>query len=65
VTGLGKVPPGLMRVIGSEVFWALSLSALVVDRRTGAMTVVFPLVEGHIVWPISPGNGTGFDVSAN
>lgn len=54
MTGLGKVPPGLMRAVGSEVLWGLALSALVVDRLTGSMTVVFPLVNGALTWEVLP-----------
>lgn len=66
MTGPGKVPPGLMRAVGSEVLWGLALSMLVRNAGTGDWMLVFPLASGTVTMVIQPvDHGTGFDVSAN
>lgn len=66
MSDLGKVPSGLMRSAGAELWWALMLSELRHYHATGEWIVVFPLRGGVMTMRVLPvDHGTGSDVSGS
>lgn len=59
MSDLGKLPTGLMRDIGSDLFWAVARSEIRVNPSTGEMIMVFPLLNGIMIMEITKIDGTG------
>lgn len=60
MSDLGKVPSGLMKSTGSDLFWGLCLSQVRINPSTGEVVLVFPLASGLMIMEIGVDHGTGF-----
>jgi hypothetical protein len=65
MSDLGKVPAGLFKAMGSDLFWGVALSEVRGNLSTGEVIIVFPLASGLMILELGKIDGTGFPVSGN
>lgn len=59
---LGKVPSGLVKAVGSDLFWGVVRSEVRCDLGTGEVAIVLPLADGVMIFGlcrIDIDHGTG------